>query len=92
MAQEDTSLEDFGKIHKAFKPEPRFELVADLERERSGAYDRTTAYLIDKRGVVREIFPMIIHARPSWDVILIELAALEERAPQAEEAASGGSK
>ena len=50
-----------------------FAFAFDLERQKSVAYDRTTAYLIDKRGVVREIFPMIIHARPSWKIILREV-------------------
>lgn len=38
--------------------------------------DRTTAYLVDADGVVRQIFPMTIHHRPSWRALLGELDAL----------------
>lgn len=47
-----------------------FPIVADLNRERTPFLDRTTAYLIDDQGIVREVFPMIIHARPSWSVVV----------------------
>ena len=57
-------------------PDKRFDVVADLNREQTLEYDRTTAYLIDKQGVVRQIFPMIIHARPSWEVVLDEVQRL----------------
>lgn len=73
MAQEDKALDEHGRMLAALKPEPRFDVVADLNREKTLQYDRTTAYLIDKQGVVRQIFPMIIHARPSWEVVLDEM-------------------
>lgn len=73
MAQEDKALDEHGRMLDALKPEPRFPVVADLNREKTLQYDRTTAYLIDKEGVVRQIFPMIIHARPSWEVVLDEM-------------------
>ena len=77
VAQEDKSLAEFGQMVDKLGPDLPFEMVADLDREATPAYDRTTAYLIDKQGVVREIFPMIIHARPSWKVIRREVEALE---------------
>ena len=54
-----------------------FPIVADLNRERTPFLDRTTAYLIDDAGIVREVFPMIIHARPSWSVVVDRLEELE---------------
>ena len=78
IAQEDKTLSDHGKFLKAFKPAPRFDIVADLDRAETKAYDRTTAYLIDKEGIVRQIFPMIIHARPAWEAILREIDGLDE--------------
>ena len=76
ISQEDTALDTFAGMPSRLKPAPRFPVLADLNRKDTLAYDRTTAYLIDKQGIVREIFPMIIHARPSWDVVLDEIKAL----------------
>ena len=56
IAQEDRDLESHGKFHKHFKPEPRFELCADFQRNDTKRYERTSTYLIDKQGVVRQIF------------------------------------
>ena len=75
IAQEDKSLEEHGRILKKLK-EPPFDVVADLDREITTTYDRTTAYLIDKEGVVRQVFPMLIHARPTWTAIVGEIEAL----------------
>ena len=75
IAQEDESLEENGRILRNLK-EPPFDVVADLERRVTTTYDRTTAYLIDKEGVVRQVFPMLIHARPSWRAIVGEIEAL----------------
>jgi hypothetical protein len=80
VSQEDTDLASFGKMSARF--DGRFPILADVGRERVRALDRTTAYLIDKQGIVREVFPMIIHARPSWRVVLNEMAGL--RAEQTE--------
>ena len=78
ISQEDKTLEDHAQMaSRALQPAPRFALVADLSREKAIEYDRTTAYLIDKRGKVRQIFPMIIHARPSWEIILKEVDGLQ---------------
>jgi len=68
LSQEDKDLETFARMPESV--EPVFDIVADLNREKTLAYDRTTAYLIDKQGIVRQVFPMIIHARPSWSIIL----------------------
>lgn len=76
VAQEDTALKAHAKFLKNFKSPPPFDIVADLNRKKTTAYGRTTAYLIDKDGVVRQIFPMLIHTRPSWRAILNEIDRL----------------
>lgn len=74
VAQEDTDLESHGKFLKKFGSSgPSFDIVADLNRKKTKRYHRTTAYLIDKTGVVRQVFPMLIHSRPSWKAILSEM-------------------
>lgn len=73
IAQEDTDLESHAKMFRRFDPAPRFGIVADLKREKTAAYKRTTAYLIDPEGIVRQVFPMMIHHRPSWKAIINEL-------------------
>lgn len=76
VSQEDTDLETHGNLLNGFvKPVP-FEIVADLNREKTTMYDRTTAYLIDKQGVVRQVFPMLIHHRAAWPAILNEIDEL----------------
>ena len=74
ISQEDTDLASFRKMPDRF--EGLFPILADLERKQVPSLDRTTAYLIDDEGIVRQIFPMIIHARPSWEVVLNELEQL----------------
>ncbi len=76
VAQEDTDLKKHGLMLKKFATAPPFDIVADLGRENTKRYRRTTAYLIDKAGVVREIFPMLIHHRATWQPILNEIDAL----------------
>ena len=77
VAQEDKDLESHGKFRSKFKPEPRFEIVADLDRAVTTGYERTTTYLIDREGVVRQIFPNLIRHRASWDAILREVRKIE---------------
>ena len=76
IAQEDTDLQKHGRIRQGIPGDPRFHIVADLNRKDTQRYRRTTAYLIDKNGIVRQIFPMLIHARPSWRAILNEIDRL----------------
>ena len=77
IAQEDRDLKSHGKLLKKFGSGPRFDVVMDLEREKTTRYHRTTAYLIDRKGIVRQIFPMMIHARSSWRAILHEIDRLQ---------------
>lgn len=73
VAQEDSDLESHGKFLKKFKSDPRFDIVADINRAKTKKYHQTTAYLLDKTGTVRQIFPMLIHSRASWRAILNEM-------------------
>jgi hypothetical protein len=73
IAQEDKQLEEHGMLPASFGRDLPFDVVADLNRAETEAYDRTTAYLIDKNGIVRQVFPMLIHNRPSWEAILREV-------------------
>jgi alkyl hydroperoxide reductase subunit AhpC len=77
LAQEDNDIKKHALMMSSFDPKPKFKIVADLERKKTKNYDRTTAYLIDKEGIVRQIFPMMIHHRPSWDAILGEVEKLQ---------------
>ena len=78
VAQEDKDLKSHGKMYNRFKPAPWFDIVADIDRAQTKAYKRTTAYLIDKKGKVRQVFPMLIHNRPSWRAILNEIDRINE--------------
>ncbi len=72
VSQEDKDLASHGRFHGAFKPEPRFEIAADLNREQTGAYKRTTTYFIQD-GVVTQIFPQSIRNRGEWAAIFSEI-------------------
>lgn len=76
IAQEDTTLEDHGQLPQSFGRPLPFDVVADLGREQTKAYDRTSAYLIDKNGIVRQVFPMLTHYRSNWQAILREVDRL----------------
>ncbi len=73
IAQEDTDLESHGKFLRKFSSPPPFDIVADIGRKGAPRYDRTTAYLIDKQGVVRQVFPMLIHSRPTMSALVHEV-------------------
>ena len=76
VAQEDTDLESHAKILKKLGKSPPFDVVCDIGCKETARYHRTAAYLIDKQGVVRQVFPMLIHSRPSWRAILHEVDRL----------------
>ena len=62
VAQEDTDLESHAKFLRHFEPSAPFEIVADLGREQTTRYDRTTTYLIDRSGRVRQA-PSLVKGR-----------------------------
>lgn len=76
VSQEDTDLKSHSRFLKYFKGKPPFDIVADLNRKATQKYRRTAAYLIDKKGVVRQVFPMLIHHRADWQAILGEIDRL----------------
>ena len=76
VSQEDTDLKSHGQFLRRFEGTPPFDIVADLKREKTQRYDRTTTYLIDKKGIVLQVFPMLIHERASWRAILHEMDRL----------------
>ena len=78
VAQEDTELDLHARMLKRFGPDRAFEVVADLNREVTLDWDRTTTYLIDTEGVVREIFPAMIHMRPSFRSVLNRLDEIQQ--------------
>jgi peroxiredoxin len=73
VAQEDKDLASHAKMGKRFDPPARFEIVADLERDRTRRYERTSTYLIDRDGVVQQVFPQVVHFRAAWGAILPEI-------------------
>jgi len=76
VAQEDKDLKSHGRMLSKLGSQLPFDVVADIGRKQTLRYDRTTSYLIDKHGVVREIFPALIHMRPTWRAILTRIDAM----------------
>lgn len=77
IAQEDQDLESHAKFMAEQRKELRFRIVADLNRAKTTMLDHTTTYLIDRDGVVRQIFPATVTLRPDWRAVLNELERLE---------------
>lgn len=73
ISNEETSLSQHEKLLEHFEGVPEFALLADLRRQATAKYERTTAYLADEKGVVRQVFPMEIYDRPDWTPILREI-------------------
>lgn len=79
VAQEDETLEEHAGLPRTLgerAPVP-FDVVADLGREKTQRWDRITTYLIDRDGIVRQVFPTMIRQRPSWTAILREIDVLD---------------
>lgn len=77
VAQEDKDLKTHARFLDNFQGDPPFDIVADLKGRTLPKYDRTTSYLIDKQGVIREIFPSPIHMRPHWQTVLNRIDELK---------------
>ncbi len=76
IAQEDTDLETFARMLKPFGEEgPSFELLCDVGRRQTERFDRTTTYLLGEDRRVVEVFPALIHERPSWTAVLNRIDA-----------------
>ena len=67
-----------------------FPVVHDVNRATAPQLDRTNAYFLDAKGVVRQVFPMSAYLRPSTALVLDEieriLQADAERARRAGDA------
>ena len=77
VAQEDTDLESHGKFLARFPSTPRFDIVADLNRAATPRYRRTTTYVIDREGIVRQIIPNTVRSRAAWPAVFKELERLD---------------
>ena len=73
VAQEDDDLAKHARMFSSFDPAPRFDVVADLERQVTTRWDRATIYAIDAEGVVQQVFPQLLHYRASWGAIAVDL-------------------
>jgi peroxiredoxin len=78
ISQEDTDLESAKKFLRHFEGSPRFVIAADFGRAKTGRLSRTTTYVVDSKGVVREIMPALVRTRPSWDAVLGVVDGLDE--------------
>lgn len=76
MANEEQSLLAHMKVLGEFDSLPPFPLAVDINRQRTEAYERTTAYLIDKQGVIQQIFPMEVYDRAPWWPLFNEIDRL----------------
>ncbi|MHC4909209.1 MAG: hypothetical protein ACYTF9_05765 [Planctomycetota bacterium] len=76
ISQEDRDLEQAKQFLVHFEDDRPFEIVFDLERAKTTRFDRTTTYLIDERGVVRQVFPNLIRHRAAWGTVLEEVKKL----------------
>lgn len=77
VSQEDRDLESHARFYGPFKPEPRFEILADLQGEQTSAYKRTTTYYISD-GVVKQVFPQSVSHRATWSAIFDEIDRIRE--------------
>lgn len=78
IAQEEADVESHRKIwkHAVDYDGHIFELLADIGHEKTKMYHQTTAYLIDRKGIIRQIFPMTVRDRGSWKAILEQVDTL----------------
>ena len=76
VSTEETTMRAHRGVLAQLEGEPSFPILADLQRAKTAAYERTSAYFIDRRGRIRQIFPMEIYARPPWWAILNEIDRL----------------
>ena len=80
ISQEDRDVESARRFLEHFDETRSFDIVFDIDRAATKRYHRTTTYLIDERGVVRQVFPSLIHHRPAWSTVLEEVERLSAAA------------
>ncbi len=91
ISQEDDELAAAEGMAAKLGGDLPFEMGFDLERRVTTAYDRVTAYLIDRDGIVQQIYPMTVRARPSSVILLKDALALAARQRAADAAAAAPS-
>lgn len=66
VTNEETSMEEHAKLRDHFEGDVPFHHAPDFGGEATKDYEPTTCYLIDAKGVIRQVFPMEIYERPPW--------------------------
>jgi len=75
LAKETGELSELAATAQRFPDRP-FVLVGAVGGKGVESYARTTGYLIDSEGVVRQVFPMETYNRPRWWAVLNEIDRL----------------
>ena len=70
VTSEERNMDEHALIANHFEEPPPFQHAPDIGRKATAAYERTSSYLIDKQGIVREVFPMEIYGRAPWWSVL----------------------
>lgn len=78
ISQEDTDLESHARFHRFFPPEPRFDILADLNRAQTTALKRTTTYFVED-GIVRQVFPQAVSHRATWQAMFSEVDRIRDQ-------------
>ena len=76
ISQEDPSVASFRQVEGKLPADPPFRVLGDINRRSAPRLARTTAYLLDEDGFVRQVFPMSTYARANWWAILNEIDRL----------------
>ena len=61
--------------------------LADIGRTATDPYARARAYLIDKEGVVRQVFPSMLRHRAPWQAVINETRRVLTEKPTSRPAA-----
>ena len=75
IAKETAKLAELNETAERF-PERPFTLVGAVDGKGVERYARTTGYLLDTDGTVRQVFPMETYNRPRWWAVLHEIDRL----------------
>ncbi len=73
ISQEDKGLDTAPAILADLDPRPTYPILIDLEREGTPRYERTTVYLINAKGIIQQVLPMMTHMRATPDTLLAEI-------------------
>ncbi len=85
VSNDEKSFMAHTKVIGQLGERPPYPILCDAKRKHTTAYERTTAYLVERDGSIGQVFPMEIYDRPPWWAIINEIdrldAAAEWRAP-----------